>query len=475
MFQRAKAGPSKRAKFGLVAALLFVAGLVAIPQMGTASATEGNMSTACAGQDGVAAGKLKAFSNFQAYVNGAEIPTGIRKIDQYVKAGDTVTINFTLKPECSGTYVGISSFSATSANDTTVAQYRAQKLYQRDGRVFDTTPSTIQVVVPPCYFQVDVNTGGPYVPGDFTLDRAGRLLLAAQGGSDADCSIPTTTTTAAPTTTTTAAPTTTTTAAPTTTTTAAPTTTTSTPPTTIVEVPQPSAAFTKVCSVDGSGFTGKLTNKGNAAADFQVYVNGTLADTINVGAKSDSSKTWTFASLNIAKQAKADIEIKVNGSTIAKTSIVNDCYLGTATIAQECNTTQGSGGIITLNNKASSTTNTFNVYRDGREVSGSPIEVKAGETRQLLLATEEDVVAKIRVVSAAAGVDQNLDVALNCEEAPVVTVPPTTPPEVLNEVVTQPQLAYTGADLRPWAFGGLLSIGLGLALIRRAQLVRAHS
>ena len=474
MIHSAKARTSKRAKIAVAFAALLAAAFAIVPNISAASAAEGNQSKDCADTGLDASDRLKAFDSFKIYVNDEVIPNGdTYKINKYVKQGDEVKIKFQLKDKCKDTYVAVSSYKATTKSDSSLDELKGQELYQRKDGTFDSDKSyTLSVKVPPCYFQVDVNTGGKYKPGDYSLDRQGRLLFAAQGGSDSKCTAATTTsTTEKPTTTTTEKPTTTTSS------TEAPTTTSTTSPPVTVVTHSPSVSFAQVCSADSSGFTGSMQNKGNVSEDFVINVNGLKADTVTVGAGAKVDKTWKFTDLKIAPDATAVVTVVVNNSVVDTESITNDCVSVSASAVAACDTASGSGAILTFTNEGK-VAESFQVTRDGKTLSGSPVSVAAGGTTvQKLLAMNEDESAVINIKATNGTFDLTKTVKLDCVDVQdvVVTAPPVTAaPQVLDETITQP-LATTGADLRPWAFGGILAIAVGLGLLNKAYRIRKNA
>lgn len=494
-------GADRKARLGLVTAMLLTAALVAIPGFSSASATEGNQSEKCATPGTTYAGRMTAFKSFKAYVNGKEISINNMIVSGSVKQGDKVKIVFELKPECTDTYVGLSAFKGLTGHDEGPAQLKQQKLADRaDGTFKSGKVHTLEVDVPECYFQVDANTGSTYKPGDYTLDRAGRLIFAAQGGTDKTCETAKPTTTTAKPTTTTAKPTTTTTAKPTTTTTTAkPTTTTTTAkpkPTTTTTTEAPgrvNASISAVC-VEGVGAaaTASITNEGKKANKAEITAtgdSGTKSTKLTIPAgktvKVDEDELSSIAERASAEGGKVSFQVKVDGKVVATASASAECASVTKVttvekeapepveqeepvestearssvgITEACDTSAGSGAAISIENTGD-LTETFRIYRDGAEVPGSPVTVEPGKSARKLLTMTEDTTASVRVTSASGSVDKTTKVNLDCEDE-----------VVQRETVTpEPELAATGADFGPMMLIGGSTLGLGILMLVRAR------
>lgn len=284
-------GSLRRKAFVSLVALVTFGGILFGIQSANAATPGANYNTSkkCEQFWDTKSSKLQAFKSYSITVNGKSIPKDKWNVSDYVKPNNKVSITFELKPECDNTYVAISMYQAP-ADHFVPSQASQQKLVQRVDGAFKAGKShTLTATVPNCYFQMDINTGWEYKPGNYTLDHRGRLVMAANGG-DSKCK-PATTTTKKPTTTsTTAKPTTTST---TTSTTAKPTTTTTTdtvkpeettttrkPTTTTtakVEKTESSASIKEVCVVEDatkSGYVVTLKNTGSVKEVFTVNQDG---------------------------------------------------------------------------------------------------------------------------------------------------------------------------------------------------------
>lgn len=496
-------GADRKARLGLVATMLLTVGLIATGGLGAASATETGGSADCATPGATYQGRMTAFKSFKAYVNGKEISINKQIVSGSVKQGDKVKIVFELKPECDGTYVGLSAFKGLTGHDEGPAQLKQQKLFDRaDGKFKSGKTHTLEVDIPECYFQVDANTGSPYKPGDYTLDRQGRLIFAAQGGTDKECATAksTTTTTKKPTTTTTKKPTATTTEKATTT-----TTTTKKPTTTTTEAPaRMNASLSAVCVQGvGASATASITNHGGSDGVAEIVATGdngtkTTKKTVPAGetVKVDEDEMAATAKRVSSNEGKVAFQVKMDGKVIATASASAKCDTkrevkvvettvveeepeptpttvveqeapeaeSAVSITQACDTSAGSGAVINIENTGD-TDEVFHIYRDGAEVPNSPVTVEAGKSARKLLTLAENDSAKVRVKSESGSVDESKTVVLKCEtEKPTVVLTSAEEPE--------PQLAATGADLGPMALIGVGALGLGFYLLYRARSLR---
>ena len=248
----------RRSRMALIAAIVLILGSAVLGQLSSANADSGadyNQSTNCASTD--AADRFRAFSEFELSVNGAQQSlgnySGAVDVSHLIKPGDKVDVKFRLTEECKDTYVGLDVYRMPGP--FSVEQLSQQVRVSRTGQKIDDTAShQYTATMPQCYYQMDMNTGWEYQPGEFTLDSQGRLLLAAIGG-DSTCVEETTTTTSPPEETTTStsstvAPTvvtqetTTSTTRPSTTSTTQPSTTSTTRPSTTTSTTQPTTTTT---------------------------------------------------------------------------------------------------------------------------------------------------------------------------------------------------------------------------------------
>ncbi len=490
----ANARNSRRGRIALVAAAAIAAFSVSVPFLASANATskgEGyNTSAECQGKFEDKATKLVAFKSFEFYVNGNKTSTEYREVSQYLSEGAKVTIKFELKPECDNTYVGISTWQLPSSGFKP-EEASSQKLASRTGKAFSAGEvHELSATLPNCWFQMDVNTGWEYQPGDYTLDKMGRLLLAGTGGNTGVCATTTTpapTTTVAPTTvvpqettTTRPAPTTTTsttstTVKPTTTTqkpttTVKPTTTTTAPPVTPTEH-KPSVSVEQVCSTDSSGFTTTFTNSGNVKESIAVKMGDKTLDTVVVEVGKSVNKNYRFDDLNIAPGKSGTITFSADNKTISTQKVTNDCVRVSADVSAVCDTIVGSGAVFTFSNTGK-VAEVFNITRDGVAVTGSPVTVPAGETNsQKLLTMNEDESAKLVITGQNSGLKVEKNVKLDCLQVAPTSVT-TAPPQVLGEQIVRPQLAATGYDPKPWLAVAILLTGVGFGLIHTSRRLR---
>lgn len=477
--RRALATRSRRL---LSLAVVAVASISLVTTLGPASAVgpgdDYNTAVQCEGKKADKRTKLVAFDYFALRVNGETVTHEYREISKYLDGGDRVTVEFQLKPECDDTYVGMSVFELPS-NGFDPARASEQKLRERVGRSYAAgVRHSLQLTMPTCWFQLDVNTGWEYLPGDFTLDNRGRLLLAGTGGSGRCVEVAETTpTTPAPTTPPTTTPPTTTAQRPTTTrppattsTTATqrPTTTRPAPPTTVAEVRDRSANVDPICSEDASGWTVTFRNDGNVRQDFTVRSGSRSLDTVSVPAGEEVERAYTFASVGVADGAAVTVEVFADGESVTRESLRNDCAAAEASIDKECDTVMGSGAVLTMSNTGE-VDEVFTVTRDGREVAGSPFMLPAGErnNRKLLPLADEEV-ATITVTGQRSGIEETGVVQVDC----VDESDPTVPDEVLEEVVVRPQLAETGFNPAIPSLFGTLLLGAGAGILRKARNVR---
>jgi hypothetical protein len=289
-------GSLRRKAFVALVTLVTASGVLIGIQTANAAAPGANYNTSkkCEQFWDTKAAKLQAFKSYTIEVNGKTIPKDKWNVSDYVKPNNTVSITFELKPECDNTYVAISMYQAPQ-DHFVPSQANQQKLVQRVGGAFKAGKKhTLTATVPNCYFQMDINTGWEYKPGDYTLDHRGRLVMAANGGSK-KCEAPKPTTTKKPTTTTKKPTTTSTTEKPTTTTTSTsvkpqettttrkPTTTTSTTEkptttsTTAVQKAESSASIKQVCVVEDqtkSGYVVTMKNTGTIKEIFTITQDG---------------------------------------------------------------------------------------------------------------------------------------------------------------------------------------------------------
>jgi hypothetical protein len=402
-------GSARRKAFVLLVTLLTAGGILVGIQ--TASATtpgsKYNTSKKCEQFWDTKAAKLQAFKSYSIAVNGKAIPEDKWNVSEYVKANNEVSITFELKPECDNTYVAISMYEAPQ-DHFVPSQAKQQKLVQRVGGAFKAGKKhTLTAKTPNCYFQMDINTGWEYKPGDYTLDHRGRLVMAANGGSKKCTDKPTTTT---------KKPATTTTAKPTTTVKPQETTTTRKPTTTTTE---------KVTST-----TKKPTT--------------TTSETVKPQETTTTSKPTT----TVKPVAKASADIK-------QVCVVEDATK--------------SGYVVTLKNTGD-VKDTFAITQDGKAVSGSPYSVAPGDTKAVLLPLKEDQKAEVVVTGTESDLSVTKTVTLDCLPEEGTTTTTEKPAEVLPKTEEKkPELAETGFSVFSWVvFGGcFLAIGVGMVKLSR--------
>lgn len=496
MIQPAKAPRSKRTRVALVIGAVLAACAAILPQLGIASATPGanyNTSEVCEGKYADKATKLVAFKSFDFYVDGVKTSTEYREVSKLLKPGAEVKVTFELKPECDNTYVGVDVYALPSEGFKR-SEASEQRLIARDGRAFSAgTVHTITNTLPECWFQMDVYTGWEYKPGDFTLDKRGRLLLAGTGGSE--LCVPATTTTSTSTTTTApnqpAETTTTTVKRTTTSTTEAPSTTTttkklSTTSTTVASQHNPSATARQVCDDEGSGFNVTFRNEGNVNEDFVVRNGDRRLDTVTVEGGESETRGYTFSKIDVDTDETVNLTVEANDETVLDEEIVNDCVDVAANATAACDTAAGSGAVLTFSNTGK-VDETFTVTRDGAEVSGSPVTVPAGTSEQRsLLSMSEDETAKLVITGEQSDLRIERTVTLNCVEvqpaivvATTSTTSTTAPPapvadqaQVLGVTEERPQLAETGFNPTYYALVGLFLLAIGGFLMRSARRLR---
>lgn len=185
MLRRLFGSALRRKVFTVLALVITIGGIATGVQTAGATSADGkyNTSKACEQSLDLTSPRLAAFDSFSVNVNGKTIPKDNWDVSSYVDAGDKVSVTFKLKEKCANTYVAINMYQATD-DHFVPSEAKKQKLAQRDGGAYGADKKyTITATVPKCYFQMDINTGWEYKPGDYTLDRRGRLVMAATGGS----------------------------------------------------------------------------------------------------------------------------------------------------------------------------------------------------------------------------------------------------------------------------------------------------
>jgi hypothetical protein len=406
---------SARRKAFVVLVTLLTAGGILVGVQSASAATPGakyNTSKKCEQFWDTKSSKLQAFKSYAITVNGKTIPKDKWNVSEYVKANNEVSITFELKPECDNTYVAISMYQAPQ-DHFVPSQAKQQKLVQRVGGAFKAGKKhTLTAKTPNCYFQMDINTGWEYKPGDYTLDHRGRLVMAANGGSK-KCTAATTTTKKP--TTTTKKPTTTT--AKPTTTTVKPTTTTKKPTTTTSETVKPQETTT----------TRKPTT------------------TTSEKATTTTEKPTTTTKVEVA-ESKADVK---------QVCVVEDATK--------------SGYVVTLKNTGD-VKEIFTITQDGEAVPGSPYTVAPGDTKAVLLPLKEDQKAEVAITGQESDLAMTKTVTLDCLPTAGTTTTTEKPAEVLPKTIEKkPELAETGFSVFSWVlFGGcFLAIGVGLVKVAR--------
>lgn len=251
-----------------------------------------------------------------------------------------------------------------------------------------------------------------------------------------------------------------------------------------VDCSKPSAVITKSCKADGSGWNLAFTNGGKVDEEFTVVSAGKTLDTVKLAAGKSVTKSYSFASANVAAGKSITLDVKAGDKVVKSETVTNDCINVTADISTTCDATTGSGAVLVFTNPGK-VSETFDVTRDGKAVQGSPVVVAPSTTAtRKLLPLKEDETAKISITGRTSGLKVEKTVTLDCTQvlpsttvAPT-TVPPTTAPptQVLGETITRPptsNLAVTGANVMPMAALGalLLLIGVGVLQLRRRQQV----
>lgn len=427
--------------FGIITAIAF--GLNTANATSTSTTATGNMSPACESVD--VAKRLIAFDYFHVYVNDQEVNIANRDMSSQIKSGDTVRVtarvkNTTANP-CAGTMLAISVFESTAAHFIP-ADAPKQKLNARQSVIMEAGQTyNLSVQVPNCYYQIDINTGGPFKPGDYTLSKRGRLLQVATGGTKS-CTVKpsTTTTTTRPSTTTTTS-----------------TTTTSTTTTTVPRQPQntcddgmvccpvndcntkkqhdASATVEKFCTDDFSGIEITFKNDGDFSEQYNIRVIRDSSDTakqnsVTVASKKTSSKRYTFKELGIEPQTTAKVVVSTGSQgEVESFPLKNDCEEAappvTATAEQSCdvkNTTSSSdssdGIQLSLTNSGSAASKKIEVWADGKAVSGSPITVAAQRTYKKFIPTNSNDSVHIVVAEQDGQTIFDDTIQVKCRTAP---------------------------------------------------------
>jgi hypothetical protein len=171
---------------------------------------------------------------------------------------------------------------------------------------------TLTAEIPKCYFQMDINTGRAYKPGDYTLDKLGRLLLASNGGTK-KCTEPKPTTTVKPTTTTVKQTT-----------------------TTMPVVHKASATAAEVCKADASGWTVTYKNSGSSSEKMTLESNGETLDEVTVAAGKSVTKSYSYADHEVDENQTIKMTVKAYDKTVATLEATNNCIEPAASIVQEC-------------------------------------------------------------------------------------------------------------------------------------------
>lgn len=402
-----------RQKIVAVAIAMMTVGVIGMTVETAGAATPGaefNTSKACEQFWDTSAAKLQAFDSYSISVNGKAIPKDKWNVSDYVTPGDKVSVTFKLKAACANTYVAISMYQAP-ADHFVPSQAGQQKLVQRVGGAYKADKSyTLTATTPNCYFQMDINTGWEYKPGDYTLDHRGRLVMAANGGTK-KCVAPATTTTKKPTTTTS------TTKKPTTTSTS---TTTSTTSTTVPVKPQETTTTRKPTTTSTSTTTSTTTEvkKNEASATLQ-----------EVCVVEDKTKSGYLATLKNTGNTKEDFTIAKNGTEIANSPITVP---------------------------AGQTTHVLVPFQEDETAAVSITAEQAdfSLSKQLTL----DCLPETKPVAAP---------------VTTTTSTTEKPAEVKDTTVNKPELAHTGFSVFAWLTVGGLLLLIGFGLVQMARTARA--
>ncbi len=482
---RATRRPIQRRNKTLALAAAFT-GLIALFSLNIASAgaaestpaSKANLSPKCASL--TVANRLDAFEIFQVYVNDKLVNVAQRDISSSLKPGATVKVRARVKNTtefpCDGMYLGLSVFQLPSATYSP-AEAKNQKLIKRHDTIMKAGVTyTLAATVPDCSFQVDINTGSPFIPGDYTLSKQGRLLVVGLGGNKV-CTTqkPTTTTTKPkPTTTTTTKPkpattTTTTKPKPTTTTTVAPkptTTTTTTDPCRVVcEEDEPivvdnEITLTESCEQGEANVTMTFDGLDNAKP-YAIKVGNRTIDNLDVRSGIRFVKEFSYTELGIAPNESAQIQVTEGTGSSAKTvfeqTITNTCtpaaeaekVVVTATPSCTVATADGKTGpgiTVTLDGSKLTSDAAVMVYADSVNISDrGPIDVPAGKTVKKVVRTNAVASMKLTVTDTGAIILYDEVVEVNCPVKKSSAPTATTTPE--RRVVVEKRTEVLGTQV----------------------------
>lgn len=376
-----------------VAGAMLLAGFVATT--GTASADE---HAECKG--------AAALSGYTFSINGGPAkPT----MAGNVNPGDTVVVNFTVKPECEGTQFSLVSYTAPAATYSPGTAHQ-QKVHDSDTGNFNGAGS-LTMEVPECFYQTDFVSGAVIEnlsPPDQLYGAQGRLIDYANGGSGS-CA------------------------------------------------PVPSASIAPSCTEKGGVVT--LTNGGVQGVTFTITVDGGTPTTVDVAGNSTKKHV-----IGMVEDQVASISVSAPGMTTKTESVKLDCQKPAATVAdQDC---AKSGIDVNLTNLGGELPVTFSVQKN----SDTPVSVEVGPNATVVhnVAVAEDETATIKV-TAPGMTDVTRTVTRNCIEDEVegsVQTPPSGGPAVKPAV-----LARTGplTDAPMLAAFGIGLVLMGSVLLRRSR------
>jgi hypothetical protein len=375
-----------------VAGALLLAGFVATS--GTASA-EGHECKGAA-----------ALSGYTFSINGGPPQTTMAG---NVQPGDTVVVNFTVKPECEGTQFSLVSYTAPAATYSPGTAHQ-QKVHDSDTGTFSGDGS-LTMEVPECFYQTDFVSGAVLQnlsPPDQLYSAQGRLIDYANGGSGS-CA------------------------------------------------PRPSASIAPSCTEKGGVVT--LTNGGVQGVTFTITVDGGTPTTVDVAGNSTEKHV-----IGMTEDQVASVTVSAPGMTTKTQSVKLDCEKPAASVAdQDC---AKSGIDVTLTNLGGELPVTFSVQKG----SDAPASVVVGPNATVVhnVAVAEDETATIKV-TAPGMTDVTKTVTRDCIEDEVegdVQTPPTGGPAVKPAVLARTGPLTDAPMLAAFGFGLVL---MGSVLLRRSR------
>ena len=109
---------------------------------------------------------------------------GVTDMTGQVRQGDAVRVQFTVPASCADVEVSLASYRAPGPTSANLTQ---QQIHAYSTGHVGPGTYTETVLVPDCYFQIDFVRGAPLMQftSTTTYTRQGRLLDAANGGTDA--------------------------------------------------------------------------------------------------------------------------------------------------------------------------------------------------------------------------------------------------------------------------------------------------